>query len=106
MMVGKSSLKNKELQNKILKHKEFIYEVLNPEDYFINYLYKNCKSFFLLSKHEGFGIPVIEAGAQGSKLVLNDIPPLKEIAPENALFINCNSIIEDTSVINITLGLV
>ena len=57
--------------------------------------YKNCKAFFLLSLSEGFGIPLIEAGVQGSKLIANDIAPLREIGPSNTLFIKCKSIIAD-----------
>jgi glycosyltransferase involved in cell wall biosynthesis len=39
------------------------------------------------SAREGFGIPVVEAGMAGLVLVLSDLPVLKEIAGEEAIYI-------------------
>ena len=95
IIAGSNSYKNDSLQEKIDLNRHFINEYINPNDHELSVLYKNCKCFFLLSKSEGFGIPVIEAGVEGCKIVVNSIPALKEIAPKNSLFINCESIYED-----------
>ena len=97
IIAGSKSYKNESLQKIIDANKDFIIEYLNPKDQELSSLYKNCKCFFLLSKSEGFGIPVIEAGVEKCKIVISSIPALKEIAPKNSLIINCESIHEDSS---------
>ena len=96
IIAGSNSYKNESLQKIINANRDFIIEYINPRDKELYSLYKNCKCFFLLSKSEGFGIPVIEAGVEKCKIVINSIPALKEIAPKNSLIINCESIYEDS----------
>ncbi len=96
IIAGSNSYRNESLQKIINKNRHFIVEYLNPKDSELLALYKNCKCFFLLSKSEGFGIPVIEAGVERCKIVISSIPSLKEIAPKNSLIINCESIYDDS----------
>ena len=95
VIAGSKSYKNEYLSNKITNNKFFIYENIDPEDSEIYYLYKNCRAFFLLSKSEGFGIPIIEAAVYEKKIIVNDISSLRETAPTNSLFIKCQNINED-----------
>ena len=44
--------------------------------------------YIMSSKNEGFGIAVIEAMASGLPVLLSDIPVMREITSENALFFN------------------
>jgi glycosyltransferase involved in cell wall biosynthesis len=37
---------------------------------------------------EGLGVPVLEAAAAGCRLVLSDLPALREIAPPDATFLD------------------
>jgi alpha-1,3-rhamnosyl/mannosyltransferase len=43
-------------------------------------LYAGAVLFALPSRHEGFGLPVLEAMAQGTPVVCADIAPLREVA--------------------------
>lgn len=63
------------------------------EDSELAYLYKNCFAFLFPSLYEGFGIPPLEALVLGCKTVIcNDIPVLKEVYHNFAVFIDysCN----------------
>ncbi len=52
---------------------------------------KEYDLYIMSSKHEGFGIAVIEAMACGLPLLLSNIPVMKEITLGNALFFNLNN---------------
>ena len=50
-------------------------------------LFAGADLFAFPSRHEGFGIPVLEAMAQGTAVVCADIPALREVAGDAARFI-------------------
>ena len=52
-----------------------------------NYLYSNCESFLFPSRYEGFGMPPLEAALLGSRVVVSDIEPLREIFGEEAKYV-------------------
>ena len=49
-------------------------------------LYQGARAFVYPSTFEGFGMPVLEALAAGIPVACSDIPPLREVAGEAALF--------------------
>jgi glycosyltransferase involved in cell wall biosynthesis len=49
-------------------------------------LYARAQAFVYPSTFEGFGMPVLEAIAAGIPVACSDIPPLREVAGEAALF--------------------
>jgi len=49
-------------------------------------LYSSAELFALVSHYEGFGIPVLEAMACGTPVVVSDLPVLHEVCGEAALF--------------------
>lgn len=49
-------------------------------------LYARALAFIYPSTFEGFGMPVVEAMAAGIPVACSDIPPLREVAGEAALF--------------------
>ncbi len=50
-------------------------------------LYRGADLFAFPSRHEGFGIPVLEAMAQSTPVMAADIPPLREVAANAAVFL-------------------
>ena len=50
-------------------------------------LYGGAAVFAFPSRHEGFGLPVIEAMSQGTPVVASDIPVLREVAGRAARFV-------------------
>jgi glycosyltransferase involved in cell wall biosynthesis len=52
------------------------------------YFYSGATAFVFPSKYEGFGIPILQAMACGTPVVISDIPPLREIAQEAACYFN------------------
>ena len=49
-------------------------------------LYRGADLFALPSRHEGFGLPVLEAAAQGTAVLASDLPVLREVAGDAARF--------------------
>jgi len=49
-------------------------------------LYERARAFVYPSSFEGFGMPVLEALAAGIPVACSDIPPLREVAGDAALF--------------------
>ncbi len=49
-------------------------------------LYARARAFVYPSTFEGFGMPILEAMAAGIPVACSDIPPLREVAGEAALF--------------------
>jgi glycosyltransferase involved in cell wall biosynthesis len=49
-------------------------------------LYERARAFIYPSTFEGFGMPVLEAMAAGLPVACSDIPPLREVAGDSALY--------------------
>jgi glycosyltransferase involved in cell wall biosynthesis len=54
------------------------------------YLYNGASAFVFPSKHEGFGIPLLQAMACEAPIVCSNIPVLREIAKDSALYFDPN----------------
>jgi glycosyltransferase involved in cell wall biosynthesis len=55
-------------------------------------LYKEAETYVFPSLSEGFGIPGLDAMAQGTPVICSNIPTLKEIYDDAALYFNPNSV--------------
>ena len=52
------------------------------------YLYKNASAFIFPSKYEGLGLPPLEAMSCGCPVIISDIPVLRELYDDSALYID------------------
>jgi glycosyltransferase involved in cell wall biosynthesis len=57
-----------------------------PEDQ-LAALYSGADAFVFPSKYEGFGMPVLEARACGTRVVTTDSPELREAGGEDAIYV-------------------
>lgn len=55
-------------------------------------LLRTCRAVVQCSLFEGFGLPVLEALANGAPVLCSDIPPFREIAGDHAVFVEPRSI--------------
>jgi glycosyltransferase involved in cell wall biosynthesis len=52
------------------------------------YIFNGATAFIFPSKHEGFGIPILQAMACGVPTLISDIPVFREVAQDAALYFN------------------
>lgn len=67
------------------------YDVLMPgwvDEEDLPYLFNGASAFIFPSKHEGFGIPILQAMACGVPVAASDIPVFKEVAGDAILYFN------------------
>ena len=74
-----------------IKELVVVHNNLSDDDY--NKLLAECGLCICLSKAEGFGHAVNEAMASGCNLILSNILPFKELAPEQAIFCGSREIV-------------
>lgn len=59
---------------------------VSPEQ--LTTLYSRASALVLPSLYEGFGLPVLEAMKSGTPVVASDIPPVREVAGDAALYVS------------------
>lgn len=55
------------------------------------YIFNGASAFIFPTKHEGFGIPVLQSLACGIPTAVSDLPVLREIAGDSVLYFNQNN---------------
>lgn len=63
-------------------------------------IFNAASAFVFPSKHEGFGIPVLQALACGIPAIISDLPVLREVVGEAALYFNQNNRLSITMAMN------
>jgi glycosyltransferase involved in cell wall biosynthesis len=58
-----------------------------PSDAVVNDLYRLSDVLFMPSRDEGFGLPILEAAVHRLPIVCADLPPLRDLAGEAALYV-------------------
>ena len=76
---------------KKLDFKNEIIEFISPDDETVINLYKNARLFVFPSLYEGFGLPPLEAMACDCPVAVSDLPVLKEICCNAAIYFNPES---------------
>ena len=69
-------------------------EVLMPgwvDEEDLPYIFKGASAFIFPTRHEGFGIPVIEALASGVPTAASNLPVIHEIAGDSVLYFDYQS---------------
>ncbi|MEK7159906.1 MAG: glycosyltransferase family 1 protein [Patescibacteria group bacterium] len=92
IFVGKKDYFYKRLEQKIKSQNIIFYESATDEQ--LSALYKNALCLVMPSLMEGFGLPVLEAMANKCLVICSDIPSLREVAKDNALYFNPKNISE------------
>jgi glycosyltransferase involved in cell wall biosynthesis len=67
-------------------------------------LFAGADLFAFPSRHEGFGIPVLEAMAQGTPVICSDIPALREVAGDAAVYVAPDDVEAWTDALGVTLA--
>lgn len=89
ILAGSKGWKNESLQKALkeaeeagenVRHIGFVDQEDSPA------LYQNASLFVMPSLYEGFGIPVLEAMASGCPVVASDIPVLREVGSDVAIY--------------------
>ncbi len=90
VIIGNDSGQRSVFDKIIAEHnaQKYIFILHNLSDYEIRCLYRLSKLFIFPSIYEGFGIPIIEAMASKTPLVLSDIPVFREITQDQAYYFN------------------
>lgn len=84
----------------IVRHKIIDDDILNKQvelkgyvtDEELDYLYKNCYFLIFPSRHEGFGLPVLEALMRGKPTVASNRSSIPEVAGSAAVYVNPKSV--------------
>ncbi|HVO85324.1 MAG TPA: glycosyltransferase family 1 protein [Syntrophobacteria bacterium] len=91
VLVGPEGWKERGLEELTRQQQEHGLKVLGyVPDEDLPALYAGAKVFVFPSRYEGFGIPVLEARAAGTRVVTTDIPELREAGGESAIYITPN----------------
>ncbi|MBQ9236420.1 MAG: glycosyltransferase family 4 protein [Prevotella sp.] len=77
-------------QNQDLKQSENIEFLGRVSDEELIRLYQGAEAFLFPSLYEGFGLPVVEAMCVGCPVIASDIPVLREVCGDAAIYFNPN----------------
>jgi len=90
ILVGKQDFFYKRLERKIqtfnLEHSVIHYQNISDKE--LGNLYQHALALVLPSRMEGFGLPVLEAMANKCLVLASDIPAIKEICEDSAIYFN------------------
>ena len=91
VIAGKPGWLADELVDRLRTHSmrgKRLYFFENPSDCEIAYFYREAAALMMLSKDEGFGLPIVEASHFGTPILASEIPVFREIAGDGATYVD------------------
>lgn len=88
--VGKKGWLTEDLCQKILTDPRFnenLFWFQQASDEFIDKCYKAADAVIVASLNEGYGLPILEASKNKCRIIANNIPVFREVAPKECYFI-------------------
>lgn len=82
LVVGRPGWRTKRLQKRILNHPERGARLMwldQVSDQFLTQIYGSCAGLIAASYQEGFGLPLLEAAANGAPVLARDTPIFREV---------------------------
>lgn len=101
-IVGKQGWRVEELTDCIRSHPEFGRKLLWADmatDDDLSAAYARADFLLAASRGEGYGLPLIEAGSHGKRIIARDIPVFKEVAKDGAIYFDGNDLTDLSRVI-------
>ncbi len=86
-IVGEISL---EIKSLCLKKDILFKNYVSVSDNFIKKLFKENDILLMVSKYEGFGMPVLEAQSSGMAVITSNIEPMRTVAGDQSILVNPN----------------
>lgn len=82
LVVGRAGWRTEQLQERMRNHSEKGRRLIwldQASDEFLSAIYRNCAGLIAASHQEGFGLPLVEAAANGAPTLARDIPVFREV---------------------------
>lgn len=82
LVVGRAGWRTEQLQRRINSHSEKGKRLVwldQVSDQFLSIIYQTCAGLIAASHQEGFGLPLLEAAANGTPILARDIPVFREV---------------------------
>jgi glycosyltransferase involved in cell wall biosynthesis len=90
VLVGDRGWKDAAIMELAQHHRQSVVSLGFVDDSSLASLYSGADAFIYPSSYEGFGMPVLEARACGTRVVTSDIPELREAGGNDAIYIAPN----------------
>ncbi len=87
-LVGPRGWEAEEIEQRVAAHSAVVRVLGYVSDDDLAALYQSCTAFCYPSLYEGFGLPVLEAMTCGAPVLASDIPSLREVAGDAALYVD------------------
>jgi glycosyltransferase involved in cell wall biosynthesis len=96
-IAGKQGWMVDDLVRRLKNHPESgcrLFFVDRPSDVEVEYLYRHAAGLLMLSKGEGFGLPLVEAADHGIPILCSDLPVFREIAGAFATYVDDSNAVD------------